>query len=379
MMHRIIESLRDCAVIWRHELQHVGADIGVVIFFIIVPLVYPLLYGVIYNTEAMHDTPLIVVDESHSAAAREFARRIDATADVQVYAYATSMDEARTMETGRRAFGILHIPADFSARINRGEQATVGLYADMSGLLFYKALLLSTTEASLTMGEYLHPELREPIKVEAVSLYNSQNGFASFLLPAILILIIQQTLLLGAGMMAATHRELHGGRLLPMENMHNGTLRIVVGKALAYLSIYVGVCVWALVVVPKIFNIPHPENYGTLLLFSLPYLLACIFWAMTIATFVRGREMPMMIFVFSSLILLFMSGISWPQSAIPNFWKYISWLFPSTFGIQGFVKINSMGAGLWNVAFEYRMLWIQTAVYFLATFAIYKLQKSRQS
>jgi ABC-2 type transport system permease protein len=126
--------------------------------------------------------------------------------------------------------------------------------------------------------------------------------------------------------------------------------------------------------VPRIFHIPQLTHYETLLLFILPYLLACIFFSMIIATFIRGRETPMMVLVFTSLIFLFISGISWPTAAMPAFWKYVGYLVPSTFGIQGFVKINSMGANLWETAFEYRMLWLQTGLYFVITCLIYRQQ-----
>ena len=82
----------------------------------------------------------------------------------------------------------------------------------------------------------------------------------------------------------------------------------------------------------------------------------------------------MLIFVFTSVPLLFISGISWPGAAIPPFWKYVSYIFPSTFGINGFVKINNMGATLSEVAFEYKALWIQAGVYFLTTCWVYRWQ-----
>jgi ABC-2 type transport system permease protein len=370
----IIKGVTDCYIVWKQELHSIRIDVGVVLMFIIVPLVYPILYGMIYNTEAMRETPLIVVDESHSSLAREFVRKIDATADVQVYAYATSLEEAREWVNRKKAYGILLIPSDFSRKINRGEQAVTALYIDMSGMLYYKALLLATTEASLEMGREIHVQTELPILSEAVTLYNPQGGFASFLLPAILILVIQQTLLIGSGILVATKRERHGGRFIPTGGAYTGTLRIVFGKALAYLTIYAVVSIWALAIVPRIFHIPQLTHYEMLLLFILPYLLACIFFSMIIATFIRGRETPMMVLVFTSLIFLFISGISWPTAAMPTFWKYAGYLVPSTFGIQGFVKINSMGADLWETAFEYRMLWLQTGLYFVITCLIYRRQ-----
>ena len=62
------------------------------------------------------------------------------------------------------------------------------------------------------------------------------------------------------------------------------------------------------------------------------------------------------------------------KNAIPKFWEVVSWLFPSTFGINGFVRINNMGATLTDVLTEYRVLWIQTGVYFLTTCIVYRRQ-----
>ena len=90
----------------------------------------------------------------------------------------------------------------------------------------------------------------------------------------------------------------------------------------------------------------------------------------------RNREMSILVFVFTSLPLLFISGISWPGSALPGFWKGVSYLFPSTFGINGFVRMNNMGASLHQVATEYMALWLQTIVYsFTAWLSFRRLRK----
>jgi ABC-2 type transport system permease protein len=369
----IQKAVSDCFIIWKQELRQVRKDVGVIIFFIVVPLVYPVLYGFIYNTEAIHEVPLIVVDESYSSLARDFARKVDASPDVRVIP-SSSLGEAQEMVNQRKGYGILLIPSDFSYKINRNEQATIALYGDMSSMLFYQAFLLATTEAGFELNDKIHIQTEKPVLYQSVAYFNPQNGFASFLLPGILILVIQQTLLLGIGLLCGTARENNRGRLIPERDMFTGILRIVSGRCLAYLTFYVFVCFWALIIVPYLFRIPQLADFGMLLLFTLPYLLACIFFAMTIASFIRGRETPMMLLLFTSLIFLFLSGISWPQSAIPVFWKYCSYLIPSTFGIQGFIKLNSMGANLWEVAFEYRMLWIHTAFYFVITCLIYRYE-----
>ena len=383
----IREGIQDTFFIWKDELKNVFKDSGVMIFFFLVPFIYPLLYAFIYNNEVVHEAKMVVVDQSDTYLSREYIRKVDATADVKVVAVCADMEEAKRMMDEKKAYGILYFPSEFSKDIHRGKQATVSLYCDMSALLFYKAFLLATTEVSLEIGKEIraqnHPSSTEeqekitvnPIPYESVAIFNSQNGFASFLVPAILILVIQQTLILGIGMLGGTAREKNRFHsLVPVSRHFNGTLRIVLGKSFTYILLYVVVCIWALAVLPKLFSLPQVGEPWTVMLFVLPYLFACIFLSMTLSGFMTSRESPMLVFVFTSVILLFISGVSWPKEAIPPFWKAVGYLFPSTPGIQGFIRINTSGATLSEVAHEYRTLWVQAGIYFITACMIYRYQ-----
>ena len=212
-----------------------------------------------------------------------------------------------------------------------------------------------------------------PIQYEEVSLYNPQNGFATFLIPAVLMLIIQQTLLLGIGMAAGTAREHNAFRnLVPVERHNRGLLRIVFGKGFAYLLVYIPLSVYVLAIVPHLFRLNQIGNPWDILLFITPYLIACILFSMMVSAFVRHREMCIMLIVFTSVPLLFISGLSWPGSAIPAGWKAVSYIFPSTFGINGFVAINNMGADLGDVKHDWYMLWVQAFIYLITTCGVYK-------
>lgn len=383
----IKEGIEDTFYIWKEEWKNVFKDSGVMIFFFLVPFVYPLLYAFIYDNEVVHEAKMVVVDQSDSFLSREFTRRVNATADVEVVTVCSDMAEAKKMLDEKKAYGILLYPGDFSKDLNAGRQTTVSLYCDMSALLFYKAFLLSATEVSLDMGKELrmhnHPSSTDqldqitvtPVPYESVALFNSQNGFASFLVPAILILVLQQTLILGIGMLGGTAREKNRFHsLVPVSRHFSGTLRIVFGKSLTYLLLYVVVCIWVLGIVPKLFALPQVGHPLSVLLFILPYLFACIFLSMTLSGFMTSRESPMLVFVFTSVILLFISGVSWPEASIPPFWKAVGYLFPSTPGIQGFIRINTSGATLSEVAHEYHVLWIQAGVYFTTSCLIYRYQ-----
>lgn len=366
-----------------NEMSHALKDSGVLLFFIVVPLLYPLLYAYLYNGETIHEVPIVAVDECHSAESRMFLRKADGTPDLKIISYCSDIEEARNLIRGHKAYGLVHIPSDFSKKLAEGRQATVNTYSDMSGLLYYKALLSGCTQVSLSMNKDIKMTrlsgmsdrekevMSKPIEYEYVAMFNPMNGFCSFLIPAVLILVIQQTMILGVSLLAGTERERRIKGLEVMGDYETSPLAILAGRGLCYFIIYSGICLYTLCIVPKLFNLIqlwHPQD---LILFCIPFILACVFFAISISFFVKERESCFLLFVFASVPLLFMSGISWPSSNIPVFWKWFSYIFPSTFGINGFVRMTNMGATLYQIRHEYICLWIQTGVYFMTSVLIY--------
>lgn len=387
ILHTIADGVRDACYIWYDELRLVLKDEGVLIFFIIVPLIYPLLYSWIYNNETVREVPVVVVDDSHSAMSRQFIRMCDASPDVQIKYYASDIDEAQMLMGRQIVKAIYRIPADFESNLMRMQQSVVSVYCDMSLMLTYKAAYQTALAVSQTMNKEIQIQLagrytkREeqiqaaPLQCDDVALYNPGGGYGSAILPAVLMLILQQTLVLGIGMAAGTARETNRfSDLVPIQSHYHGTFRIVLGKAMVYFMIYAVMGTWLTVVVPRIFNFPHLAQWYNLLMLMLPYTLACIFFGITVSCLVRYRENVMLLVVFVSIPLLFLSGASWPQSAIPGFWQGISWLFPSTFGVRAYVRLNSMGGSIGDVLTEYQILWLHVLIYFVIACLVYRRQ-----
>ncbi len=367
------------------ELRRIVHDAGMLIFFFLVPLAYPLLYGYIYTNEVLREVPVVAVDADHSAQSRKYLRLVDASPDVHIVGRATDMADAERAMRERKAYGIIFVPEDFSEGMARGRQVYVSIFTDTSGLLYYKALLMANTAVSLKMNAEIKIArsgnttamqdklTQHPIDYAEVSMFNPQNGFASFLIPAVLVLILQQTLLLGTAMAAGTEREVAKRRrtdknfidrhpwLLPQ---NFAPLPAILGKAAAYLLVYLPVALYVLGVVPRIFTLNQIGNPADIALFVVPFLLASIFFALSLAQAFRRRETCMLTIVFTSVPLLFLTGVSWPSAAIPEGWKIFSFAFPSTFGANGFIKINNMGATLADVKLEWLALWVQAAFYF---------------
>ncbi len=385
--HSLSRMINDTFYIWRRELMQVFKDEGVLTFLIIVPLVYPLLYSWIYNNERIHEVPVVVVDDSHTGLSRQFIRMCDASPDVHVAFYAQDMDEAKSLISRQLVKGAYYIPSDFDVKVNRMEQATVSVYCDMSLMLTYKAVFQVAQLVSMEMGNEIKTKwgglytsreeaiATRPLDYDDVPIFNPSGGYGSFVLPAVLMLILQQTLVLGIGLAAGTARENNRYKqLIPISRPYQGTLRIVFGKALCYFMIYAIMGAWLVVIVPYIFSFPQLASWKPLLLLMLPYILACIFFGMVVSCLMKYRENVMLMIVFMSVPLLFLSGVSWPQSNISGFWQGVSWVFPSTFGLRAYVRLNSMGATIGDVSNEIFVLWIHVAVYFAIACGVYRYQ-----
>lgn len=382
-----MKTILNIAQIWYSELRGIMRDKGIMIFILFVPLFYPLLYSYVYTNEVVRNVPIAVVNDCDNALTRDMLRKIDASPDVKIVAQCTDMEEAMQLVREQKAYGVIRFPESMSRDIAKGDQTSIGVYCDMSSMLYYKAILLTATNVSLETNKDIKVEhhlagttdrqdevSKMPIEYDYVSLYNPQSGFAAFLIPPVLMLIIQQTLFLGIGMSMGNSRERFSGSVIPFNRWYKNPVNIVAGKGLPYFFLYLLLAVYMFVVVNDMFSLPRLGDYTTFLAFIVPYLLSCIFMAMVLSAFVYRREDCIMLFVFLSVPLLFLSGLSYPRSSMPEFWKYVSCIFPSTFGMNGYVKISSMGASLHDVLPEFRALWLQTGIYFIMACLYYRRQ-----
>lgn len=380
-----LQDIYQCAC---QEMRTIFGDIGVMTFIFLLPLAYPLLYTFIYNNETVHNVPVVVVDHAFSPLSRDFIRRADASPDLKIAYRAADMKEARELLAHKKAYGIVYIPADFEKNTVRGNKTYVSLYCDMSSLLYYKAMLSTLTDISLEVGRELQlkqfdglsrQEARTasmPVENEWTVLFNTHSGFAAFLIPAILIIILQQTMLLGIGMTTGTARQQHDMRQI-ITSVRGNVGASMLGRCATYMILYAAIAAYMIEIVPGIFSIPRIGDISTKILFLAPFLLACTFFSMFLSTALHTRESCMPAFVFTSVPFLFISGVSWPAAAVPGIWKFVGWFVPSTNGVQGFIKINTMGANLSDVRFEYLSLWALVLLYGGLTYLAYSILKRR--
>lgn len=360
------------------EYKHIFTDAGVLLFFFGAIIIYSVVYSLAYKNEMLREVPVAVVDNCHTATSRELVRKMDATQYISVTASPNSIEEAKSLFFEGKVNGVVLIPHDLERNLARGQQANVSVYADASFFLMYKQVLTGAmasigvvsmeveTKRFMAKGmtELQAKNLAEPVVVRSVQLFNPSSGYGSFVMPAIIFLVLQQTLLLGIGMLGGTYRET--GKLKEIAHRghnHPGAITIYAGKAFSYLSIYMVNSIFVFVFIYHWFGFPNKADGIDLILYLVPYFLSAIGLGITVSCFFKARENVILFLLFTSIPFLILSGLSWPISEIPSWLHYLSLLIPSTTGIEGFVRMNTVGASLKNIAENYNLLWGLTVLY----------------
>lgn len=375
--------LKQLFKVYCQEFRIVIHDPGIIIFFLFLPLAYPVIYSLIYNPELVRDVAVVVVDNDRSDVSRELVRNFDATQEAWVKGYAADLHEARRAMDSHQCYAILEIPAGFGKKIKNNEQGEAVLYCEMSLLLRYRSLLVASTNVAQAMGAEILSEkidliapLAETIvsgdlmPIKNITMGNIEGGFDSFIMPGVLILILHQCIILASGMAGGAKRERPGLIGYDSFNEQPSVLMTMFGQMLCYITILLVPIIYLVHYVPLMFSFPMAGNLLEILAFLLPMLLACVGLGWCFQGVVWERESVFVLWVVTSMIFLFLSGLTWPRYAMPGFWKALSDCIPATWGMEGYIKMNTNGASLGQVGKCYINLWILAGAYMVIAYCV---------
>ena len=366
------------ASVIRHEWHAIATNPAILLVLAGGIFLYGLLYNYMYAPNLVRKAPVAVVDLSHSALSREYIRLLDATPQTAVYGQTPNILEARQWMKRGDVAGILYLPADFEARVARGETSVFVLYAATDAFLNFKGLQESSARVMLVVNDahrmegtvFLPPQgllavaSSAPVSVSGTALYNYTEGYGSYLIPAVLIVIIFQTMLMVIAMLTGEEAEARrkGIRLMRADSLKD-TLRIVGGRTFVYFMLYVVFSLFLLGLLPHLFSIPHIGSGGDIVTMMIPFLLGTSFLALAVSRWFTDSEAPLLMIAFFSVGYIFLSGVSYPLELMPWYWQIAHYLFPAGPAVLAFVKLNSMGGTLADVWPQMLTMWIQVLVY----------------
>lgn len=372
----LTRPLAEVGEVYMREMRICLKDVGVMLFFLFLPLGYPVIYSLIYNPEVVREVPVVVIDNDRTEESRALARDFGATAQAEVIGYAADLPEARRAIDSQKAFAILEIPEGYASDLATGRPATPILYCEMSLLLRYRELMVAATNISLAKGAEIQKadigslgagsldvDSDFPMGLSYRPMGNISSGFDSFIMPGVLMLILHQAIVLALGMRGGStqHRGSTTG-YYPL-NYVRSTFLSMTGQTLCYFTLLLVPLIWLVHFVPLIFHFPMMGDIWQILAFLFPYMLSAIMVGYCVQAFITEREAVFVVWVITSIAFLFLSGLTWPLYAMGFPWDVISAILPSTWGVEGFIRMNGDGASLAQVGREFRNLWILCIVY----------------
>ncbi|HVO03267.1 MAG TPA: ABC transporter permease [Candidatus Cybelea sp.] len=371
------------------EWRRVLADRGVFGLMVLAPVIYGVFYPQPYLTQLVRDVPIAIVDQDRTELSRSLIQTIDADEAVKVAVQPDTIEAADAAVQAHQVYGILAIPPGTEREVLKGNPARLPAFVDSAYFLVFNRMVQGILESvgavsidTISHGARMDSSLAkagvakvQPAELLLEPLYNPVGGYASYVVPAAFILILQQTLLMGSATLGgvAYERGAREGR-----TRRSGPAAVL-GQGLAHFCIYLPALMLYLVLLPRVYGFSTLGRIGDLFLVAIPFILAVSFLGQLVGSTFKRRETAILAFLASSLPLFFMVGVSWPREAIPPAVQDLSRIFPSTSGIDALVRINQMGASLADVRHDWLILWFMAVFYFAMTVGVQRFMSRRAS
>jgi ABC-2 type transport system permease protein len=368
------------------EWRRVLGDRSVLGLFVLAPAVYAVFSPQPYLGQIVRNVPIAVVDHDNSELARGLIQTLQARGNIRVALMANSYREAEDAIFDRRAFAVIGIPPDTEKNVLKGVTARLPVCADWTYFILFNRALQGMLEsvrayATDTLTHGARPDsagaqaalrLVQPVDLVQVPLFNPTDSYSSYVVPAAFVLILHQTLLMGAAMLGgAAFEQGGGGRGV------RAAFIAILGQGLARWTIYLPAMLLYGVIMPRIYGFSTLGSIWALAALSIPFILATSFLGQALGQLFRHRETAVLLVLASSLPQFFLVGVSWPAEALPGALRQLRELLPSVNAIDGMVRISQMGASLVEIRPDWARLWLLTLLYFAVAVACARLRAIR--
>ena len=355
------------------EFGRVLADRNAFSLIVLGPILYGLFYPQPYLGQVLRGIPIAVVDQDRTELSRNLVQTLNADEAIKVAVRSDTLSDAHSALGRREVFGIVGIPEGTEREVLKGNKARLPAYVDSAYFLLYNRTLQGISEAASAVsaevaargarsdGSLTHAAVvkSSPVELLTEPLFNPTGGYASYIVPAAFVLILQQTLLMGSALLGGVTFEAAGH----LARRWRGAPQAIAGQALAHVCLAMPGVALYLVILPRLYGFSTLGRPLDLFLMAVPFLLSVSLFAQFVGAWFTRRESAVLLFIATSLPLFFLVGVSWPLEAIPKALRAASAVFPSTSAIDGLVRINQMGATLSEVWGDWITLWALTGIY----------------
>lgn len=370
--------------------DEVFKDVAVLITVFGGLLFYAALYPQPYMTNLPEQQPVAMVDMDHSTASRKLSRWIDASPEVEIRHQVNSVAEARQLLLDGEVRGVITIPDNFMRDSLLGRSPVIGLAGDANYVLVFATIVEGAAgavqavgaELSLltlvTQGEPISAALQNwmPVRFNSRPLFNVSMGYLGYVIPAVFILILHQTMLLASGLVGGHFNQRLDAGLLSGQTL--SPIAILTSRFIVMFLLYLVMAQFFMGICFQFYGINRVASLNDLLLMISAFTAATASLGLLIGAILPRRELAAPLVMISSLPLVFSAGFVWPLESIPEPIRSLGAIAPSTPAIQGFLKLNQMGADFAGVINHWLWLAGMAVVFFVAAWFVLRQRIMKQ-
>ncbi len=340
------------------ELKLVAKDHSLLLTLLLAPLIYAFFYGSIYMYKVEEKVMLGVVDEDNSNLSRTFVEQVSKLQVAQIVRAASMEDAQQSMYYGHTQ-GFLLIPKGMEKNLLALKQADIVLAVNGARFLPSSELAMGITNIGMTVGAGVRLRYNQmkgntttiamqetmPVNFDYRPLYNTRSSYGGFLLPGLLALILQQTLLIGLAESVALDRQ--NKQIPQLVGMAGNSLSMTLwGKGLFYFILFCAYAAFFMTVNYRTLDIPFRGYPFDVAVAFIIFILTLIPMGFTLGTLFKGQLLTAQLMVFSTYPFFLLSGLAWPYDSLPGSMQLLSSLLPTTPFMKIYVATVQTGASL---------------------------------
>ena len=295
-----------------------------------------------------------------SQASRSFIVSLGATEQLRIIGVTTGLfNISDTMDKGPAQAAIV-IPRGFERDLLLRRQPVLRVYVNTTRFMIAvdagKGLseAIMQTDRDILVQTFLESgltrenarRLAQPMLPRSENLGNTLECYGDFIIPALLLLILQQSLFVGT---AAATAGRYGGRGRGI-SPGSGIIARTTGRALPYFLLYGFYGSLFFTLQYRIWGIPFNGGAAVIAVLTAIHLATIIIAGFLLGSLCASRLTAFLIGMFTSYPAFLLSGLAWPSASMPRFLRTLSLAFPSTHYFPAALAAARMHAGWTDVA-----------------------------
>ena len=323
------------------------------IFIVLPPIVQLLTYGYAINFD-YRQIPMAVWDEAGTSQSREFIQRFSQNDYFDLITMIHSPQEMEDLINRNKITMALHIPWDFSKKLEAGQKTSVQLILDGTDS---NAALITSRYAGTIIFDYaldilnqrlnrlgIGKEASGPLIIEERTWFNPNRISSTSFIPGVVAMVVMLVSLQLTALAVVREKEI--GTLEQLLVSPIRPLELLVGKTVPFIIISLIDVVLVIIIAMFWFEVPFRGNPRVLLLGTILFLFGTVGGGLFISTFSTTQQQAMMVSVFFFMPAILLSGLVFPIHNMPLAAQLVTYLNPLRYFIIVLQDLFLKGVGL---------------------------------